>query len=176
MSWFVVHTHAKKEFLASANIQRQGFETFFPTFIYTYPRVGDRLRPLFPNYLFVQFDPDTDHWYPLCHTTGVRRLFSTYPQMQRKQFNGYLKPTPVSDQLIASLREQVVQVPKQPSIPVIEPGTTVRVVSGHFEGRQGICSWANNRRVALLLDVLNGKLEISFSRNTVEIVDGSPSD
>jgi hypothetical protein len=53
---------------------------------------------------------------------------------------------------------------------MIQPGTTVKVTSGHFEGKQGICSWSNAKRVALLIDALNGKLEISFARDSVELV------
>lgn len=172
MPWFVINTHPKKEFLAAANVQAQGFQVFLPTFLYSYPRIGDRLRPLFPSYLFVNFDPDADRWFPLCHTIGVKRLFSTYPQMKhKKQFDGYIKPTPISAELIESLQQQVIEYPaKQPVTPVIQPGALVKVITGHFEGKEGVCSWSNAKRVALLLDVMNGKLEISFSRDSVEVV------
>lgn len=165
MPWYVINTHPKKEFLALANISRQGFETFLPTFIHKYPRIGERLRPLFPSYLFVEFDPDSDRWFPLCHTLGVKRLFSSIPD------GNYVRPTPIATELIDSLKARVLETPKKTVAPVISPGTAVRITKGHFEGRTGICSWSNTKRVALLLDVLNGRLEISFSRDTVELLE-----
>lgn len=171
MAWYVINTHPKKEFLASAQCNNQGFETFLPTYLCSYPRIGERLKPLFPSYLFVQFDADNDRWYPLCHSLGVKRLFATNPSMnKKKQFDGYIRPTAVSDAFINSLREQAVQQAPSKS-PVICPGARLKVTGGYFDGKEGICSWSSEKRVALLLEVMNGKMEFSFSRDSVELID-----
>lgn len=170
--WYVIHTHPKKESLALANIGRQGFSTFCPMFVCSYQRIGDRVRPLFPSYVFVEFDPEHDRWYPLMHTLGVKRLFATYPSQSIDGY-GYLKPTPIPTDTIMSLQQQVLVQPAKLTTPVIQPGTQVRVVRGHFEGHQGICAWSSQKRIGLLMDVLNGKLEVSFTRESVELIDGT---
>lgn len=171
MPWYCLNTHPKKEQLAAQNCMYQGFEVFIPSYIHVYPKIGERILPLFPSYIFVRFDPDNDVWYPLCHTVGVKRLFSIKPIMTAKSKEyGYIKPIPVPDPFIASLQAQGIIAPVRTVIPSIEPGARVKVTSGHFQNREGICSWSTAKRVALLLDVMNGKIEFTFNRDNVELI------
>jgi transcription antitermination factor NusG len=115
----------------------------------------------------VNFDPITDIWYPLCHTFGVKRLFSNYIINKDKSYS-YLKPIPVPDNMIEQLQTQAIQ-PKNKTVTVIQKGLICKVTSGIFEGREGICHWSDNKRTELLMDVMNGKIHISFSTDTVEL-------
>jgi len=171
VSWYCINTHPKREQLAAANCVQQGFEVFVPSYIRVYPRIGERIVPLFPSYFFVRFDVETDHWYGLCHTPGVKRLFAIKPTMSSKSKDfGYIKPIPVPDPFIETLQAQTLQpIDDKPATPVISPGAKVRVISGHFQDREGICSWSTAKRVSLLMHVMNGTVEITFSRDSVEL-------
>jgi len=153
---------------------QQGFEVFLPVYLHAYPRLGERLLPLFPGYLFVRFDPDNDRWGPLMHSRGVKRLFtniSITSMNSTKRDYGQIRPVPVSDGLIHTLQQQIIEPPDRPRVPVIAPGARVRVTGGHFQDQVGICAWSSAKRVALLLQVMSGQVECSFDRTSVELAD-----
>jgi transcriptional antiterminator RfaH len=169
--WYVLNTHSKKEFLAQAQCKNQGFITFLPTFSETVIKKNkpvNLIKPLFPSYLFVQFDPNTDHWSPLCNTIGIKKLISSNPIINKKEY-GYIRPTPVPDHLIEQIQQQVLN-PEKPEVTVIKPGLIVKVISGPMQQHTGICSWSDNKRVELLLNIMQGSVRVSFSREAVELV------
>jgi transcriptional antiterminator RfaH len=171
MSWYCIQTHQKKEFLAASQIINQGFTVFLPTFVSETVRRGEkqaRIQPLFSSYLFVEFDPDQDIWFPLMHTIGVKKLFST--GITKDKNFGYIKPTAVPTDFITSLQQQVSAPPAQPAVAMIVPGARLRVTSGIFENKTGICSWSTTKRVALLMEVMNGTVEFTFTRDLVELL------
>jgi transcriptional antiterminator RfaH len=171
LPWFVLNTHPKKEFVAQQNCTNQGFNTFLPTYIDPLPKKGDITKPLFPSYLFVQFDPTRDRWYPLMHTIGVKRLFSTNPLINKKSKEyGYVTPIPVPDKMIKTLQQQILNPEKQSKTPIINPGAIVRITTGPFEDHKGICSWSDSKRIKLLMDIMHGQVEVTFSYNDVELV------
>src|SRR5215831_10786228 len=75
--WIVVNTHAHREHIALDNLQRQAHHTYCPMIRKRRSharRVEAVLRPLFPNYLFVQIIPGLTPWRPILSTYGVRYL------------------------------------------------------------------------------------------------------
>src|SRR5262249_852928 len=75
--WYLAHTRPNNERKAEFNLNAQGFRTFLPQIEKTI-RHARRLkavrRPLFPRYLFVQFDVAQDRWLSVNGTIGVSRL------------------------------------------------------------------------------------------------------
>jgi transcriptional antiterminator RfaH len=75
--WYAVNTHPHSEKRAQDNLQRQGWTCFCPMLTRTH-RVGRKLSsrpsPLFPGYLFVNFDPSRSQWRSIDSTYGVRRI------------------------------------------------------------------------------------------------------
>lgn len=60
--WFVVICKQAKEFAAACSIEAEGFRTFVPIQIVERSHAGKRervSRPLFPRYIFVQFDRES---------------------------------------------------------------------------------------------------------------------
>jgi len=75
--WIAVNTHANAESLAVANLRRQRYECYCPT----YPaqrrharKVENVRRPLFPGYVFVDVDSRDGIWRPIMSTVGVRAV------------------------------------------------------------------------------------------------------
>ena len=78
-SWFLIQTKPNAYRLAERNLKRRGFETFLPLQEVTKrqaSRFVNDLRPFFPGYMFVAFDPDTAPWRKINSTMGVSRLVS----------------------------------------------------------------------------------------------------
>ena len=60
--WYVARTRPRVEALAASELFHDGIETFLPSVISPLPRGESSEGPLFPGYLFVRCDPETDGW------------------------------------------------------------------------------------------------------------------
>lgn len=77
ISWYVAQLKPNAAQIAERNLHRQGFRTFMPLIERDdrrSPGFQRRLRPLFPGYLFVGFDPVATGWRPIGGTRGIARL------------------------------------------------------------------------------------------------------
>ena len=62
LKWYVVRTTPLGEYLAASELERDGFEVFFPRFKAPVLRPSHEDSPLFPGYLFIRCDPAEDGW------------------------------------------------------------------------------------------------------------------
>lgn len=60
--WYVVKTESRAEYIAANFLEREGHEVFLPKVMSAQPRHGHIDTPLFPGYLFIRCDPDTEGW------------------------------------------------------------------------------------------------------------------
>ena len=75
--WFVAQTHANAENKATAQLVRQGFEVYLPRFLKRRRharKVEIVPTALFPRYLFVAVDLESQRWRSIHSTVGVSRL------------------------------------------------------------------------------------------------------
>lgn len=85
--WIVAITQPQAERWANANLQRQGYQTYLPTYLarrrdhvlHTLTRLVE--RPLFPGYLFVHYD-SRDPRRPIRETPGVRDVIRCGSKVQ----------------------------------------------------------------------------------------------
>ena len=78
-SWFLLQYKPNSHQLALRNLHRQGFETFFPMQDVTQrksTKFTQRVKPLFPGYMFVAFERKGAPWRQINSTVGVSRLVS----------------------------------------------------------------------------------------------------
>jgi transcriptional antiterminator RfaH len=159
--WYVVNTRPHQESRADLNLRRQGFQSWLPRLRRT-RRHGRRLetvlRPLFPGYLFVCFDPETEPWRLIFGTFGVRSLICHDD-----------RPTPVAGGLVEALHQStdddgVVRVAPED----LKPGDRLRVISGAFADQVGtLIRLADRDRVALLLEMLGREVHTTVGRDQV---------
>ncbi len=84
----------------------------------------ERIRKMFPGYVFLEMILDETTWYVIRQTTGVARFIGTKTQ-----------PTPVSDREMARVLKQL---GKEEKLEVFfEKGEAVRIISGPFRGYTG---------------------------------------
>ena len=74
--WYVVQTKPANEDRVKGNLLNQEIEPFLPllgTSQYSNGKVIDRIKPLFPNYLFARMDLGL-HYYKVKYTRGVSKI------------------------------------------------------------------------------------------------------
>lgn len=166
--WYCVQSIPHKEFWAQANLTRLGFDVLLLTEQRTRRYRGgvtkQLMAPLFGSYLFVPFDIDDPTWRRIPSAYGVRRILSANAET----------PIAVPDHTIDSLLSCVVEYDEQTEAAIIHPGCKAKVVKGPLAQTDneisGICQWTHNRRVALLLDMINGAVEVVFDVDSLELM------
>ena len=162
--WYVVQTHPHGEGKAAAQLARQGFETYLPRYKKT-TRHARQTRvhaaPLFPRYLFVRVDTQTQRWRVVNSTSGVTNLVGHGD-----------RPSPVLTGVIERLK---LKEGADGFFELLEPaqrfknGDPVRVVRGVFEACQGFFEARTDvDRVAILLDLLGRKSRVVLDAAAIE--------
>ena len=144
--WFCVVSKSNQEARAAVELTKQGFDVFMP--------ILDR-RPMFPRYLFVQFDRERDPWGAIKNTRGCVDLLK----------NGFL-PSPVPTPVIEALKAYRPPVegeaaPEQ----VFNTGETVVIHTGPLSGLSGLFQANVKGRTACLLEIMGKRVEIP--RNSI---------
>jgi transcriptional antiterminator RfaH len=160
--WYVVQTQPHAETKAVGHLIRQGFEAYLPRYLKRRRharRVEMVAAPLFPRYLFVTVDIETQRWRSIHSTTGVARLVC----------NGE-DPAPVPPDVVAALqrREDAAGFVTLERRQQFAPGERVRVVDGVFADNLGLFEgMADRERVAILLDLLGRKVRILLDEGAI---------
>ncbi len=160
--WYVAHTHPHAEAKATAHLNRQGFESYFPRYLKRRRharRIETVAAPLFPRYLFVAVDRSAQRWRSIYSTVGVARLVS----------NGD-DPSPVPDGIVEALkgREDSNGFIKLDQRPPFRAGDKIRVLDGAFTSFPGLFEgMAERERVAILLDLLGRKVRVVLDADLV---------
>ena len=166
--WYVIHTYSGYENKVKANLERRVktmekedkiFRVFVPTDEETELKDGKKKivkRKRFPGYVLVEMSMSDDSWYVVRNTPGVTGFVGSGN-----------KPIPLTeDEARAVLRHMGVEA--EPKIRVdFEPGEQVKVVSGPFQGFDGIIQEVNAEKgkLRVLLSVFGREtpVELEFS-------------
>ncbi|MHB8621961.1 MAG: transcription/translation regulatory transformer protein RfaH [Sulfuricaulis sp.] len=161
-SWYLVYCKPRQESVARENLARQGYATYLPVMHQPRRRQGKHVNlvgPMFPRYLFIHLNRQTDNWAPIRSTLGVVSVV---------RFGR--APARVPDDLINALRlredAQGIQI-----LPLAnyQPGSRVRITQGSFAGYEGIFQAGSGRdRVTVLLDVLGRGARTSVDSASIE--------
>jgi transcriptional antiterminator RfaH len=160
--WYVVQTQPHAESKAMGHLIRQDFAVYLPRYLKRrrHARKVDMVAaPLFPRYLFVTVDLETQRWRSIQSTTGVSRLVC----------NGD-EPAPVPPAVVEALqgREDAGGFVQLERCPQFAPGERVRVVDGVFADSLGLFEgMADRERVAILLDLLGRKVRILLDEGAI---------
>ena len=175
LRWYCVRTKFEGELAAGDQIRQLGYALFSPTIWKpaTRPSRGqngvirpgrpDHTEPLFKRYVFTQFSRANTAWRRIWRLYGVDSILSSAPDA----------PTPVPDEAIDLVRkmcgpEDCCYPDEPPPLEIIKPGAAVRIATGpyaeQFADFTGICRWSAAKRVAILLRVLGGEIQLIVPR------------
>lgn len=148
ISWYAMRSKPNKEDFLAGQLESYGVEVYFPRLRVTpvNPRAR-KLRPYFPNYLFVHVDLDVINASDLRWMPGASGLVS---------FDG--KPASVPDFLIAAIQKQVdhLNASARDLTNNLKTGDLVIVQEGPFAGYEAIFDTrlSGQDRVRVLLNLL----------------------
>ena len=163
-AWYVAQTQAQVEAKAAANLMQQGFEIYLPRYSRTARharRVNVVRAPLFPNYIFVRIDVETQRWRAVNSTVGVKRLIG---------HEGV--PARIATDVIQSLKEHE---QTDGFLSIVSPamrfkaGDPVRILRGAFDSCRGIFqARTDNERIEILLEMLGRKVRVVTDAQLIE--------
>ena len=153
VGWGVVNTQPHKERIALENLQRQDFHAYCPLIrrrLNHSRRVTEALRPLFPGYLFVRIDAETQPWRPVLSTYGVRTLVRCGDELSL-----------IADAFVQSLKAREVDgAIVRPASPY-RVGQQVRVAGGPFDGLVAtVIEMHENDRLTVLMELLSRAVRV----------------
>ena len=148
--WYVVLTKSKQELRAQDNLERQGGVVFVPMFTKERITRGKRVvrqEPLFPGYLFLQADAQSELLSKVRSTFGVRQLLNFAGQVMT-----------VDNLIIEDLRQRG---NSETPVQQFSAGQTVTLNSGPFQHYQAIFKELDgNERGIILLGLLGQQNEL----------------
>jgi len=154
--WFVVQTKPADEYRVNTHLINQEIETFLPLYglqQYSNGRMVQRIKPLFPNYLFARLDLGL-HYYKVKWTRGVSKILGTGDG-----------PVPISEKVILAIKERM---GKDNLIKLEEDwkeGDTVQITSGPFKDLMGVFQkkMSDKGRVRILLNLIGVDVSVQIS-------------
>ena len=161
--WYVIQTKPKEEGKAASYLSNKEVETFSPlieVFITRNARISKELRPLFPGYIFGNFDLELN--YSLVRWgRGIKRILG---------FGEY--PTPISEEVVEIIKERtdtqgIVRVKHH-----FNPNDVVRIKAGPLKDILGIFErWmSDNERVRILLNLIGYQPAVEIHYSMIEKV------
>lgn len=157
--WYLLYCKRSEQQRAKLNLERQGVHCYYPQVEVEKVRNGKRstkVEPLFPNYIFVQFDIEQ------IHTTTVRSTRGIVDFVRSGA-----KPTIIASEVIAQImRHDVEQDQVSKLIDMPQSGDKVLIKDGPFAGIEAIFQEADgDKRAFLLIEIINQKTSISLTHS-----------
>jgi transcriptional antiterminator RfaH len=161
--WYVVRTKAGDEHRANRNLLSQTIETFLPLFrdyCYHHGKMTPKIKPLFPNYFFANFDPEL-YYDKVRWTRGVGLIL--------RNREG---PIPISAKVVQTIldrigRDNLVELEDQ-----IKTGDFVQITSGPLKDLIGIFEkrMSGKDRVTILLNLIGVDVPVQISKYQIRKV------
>ncbi len=159
--WYVVNTYAGHENRVKENLQKRvesmGIQDYlFRILVAEETEIEikngkqvEKMKNLFPGYLFVEMIMTDDAWYVVRNTPGVTGFIGSS--------GGGAKPFPVSPDEIESILRRMGQSDKK-IVVNFKVGDTVKILAGPFSGMIGTVDTMNDQtQVASVLTMLFGR-------------------
>ncbi len=148
--WYALHTKPNKEEVAWQQMRANKIEAFYPCLkVQTIPPQAKEIKPYFPDYLFVQADPestDLSFFKYMPHTNGL------------VCFGG--RPMPVPDALVEALRQRVIELAFATGDAYEQLACDLAAIqNGPFAGYEAVfdARLPGCERVRVLLEILDGR-------------------
>ena len=159
--WYVVNTYSGHENRVKDNLEKRvesmGIQdSLFRVLVAEEPEIEikngkevEKMRNIFPGYVFVEMKMTDEAWYVVRNTPGVTGFIGSS--------GGGAKPFPVSPDEIESILRRMGQSDKKVVVD-FKVGDTVRILTGPFTGMEGRVSEMNDQtQVASVMTMLFGR-------------------
>ena len=150
--WYLVKTKSKQEDIAILNLENQNFHVYCP-----YALIKNKNEVLFPGYIFIQLDKDTQNWSPIRSTKGVL-YFVRFGLSYAK----------IPDNIIEFIKtNQLNTAEKLKNINKFKSGDKVQITDGVFKNCIAIFkSYKSDERVILLMNILGQQQKLTIKQES----------
>ena len=163
LRWYVVRTEPQSELVAADVLERVGHEIFLPLMPAPNSRGANADIPVFPGYLFLRFDPESNGWPIFRSSYRVRGWVS---------FGGQVPCLP--DKMMNELIDRWELVSKCSGfVRRFLPGEKVHVVSGNLDSLAEIVEEAKTpqARAKVLLHFMGGLIPAQVPYHSLKPID-----
>ena len=166
--WYVVRTRPRSEKLAARELDQDNIEVFSPSVKTRSVGSGTIEGPLFPGYILIRLDPESDGWPSFRFGQHALGLLN---------FGGELPWLP--DEVIAELKQQCDRINQVGGVWTrYQPGDWVRVVSSTI---QGVAQVVNDGKtpqtpVRVLLQLFERLVPVQVHRHELQPLEESPDE
>ena len=151
--WYLVKTKSKQENIAILNLENQNFHVYCPHALIINKEVA-----LFPGYIFIQLDKDTQNWSPIRSTKGVQHFVRFGLNFAR-----------IPDNIIEFIKtNELNTAEKLSNINKFKAGDKVQITDGVFKNCTAIFkSFKSDERVILLMNLLGQQQNITIKQKSL---------
>ena len=151
MSWFAIYTRPKNEKKVVEGLEKLGIEVYCPM-VTQIKQWSDRKKkvetPLINSYVFVNIEDKN------------RNIVFEVPGVVRYLF--WLgKPAIIQEQEIDTLKASLKGIFSSVEVNGIQPGDSLTISQGPFQGKEGVVAQVNNNKIRLVLKELGVTISIS---------------
>jgi transcriptional antiterminator RfaH len=155
--WYVIQSKPGNESRVETHLSHQEIEVFLPmveTFRYTYGKMVQKIKPLFPNYLFAKLDLNI-HYYKVKWTRGVAKIVGTGDE-----------PIPLSERVIQGVKERMGEDHLVKLEDGLAEGHPIQFTSGPFKDLMGVFdkNMSDGKRVRVLLSLIGVDVPVLVPR------------
>ena len=173
--WYVVNTYSGHENRVKDNLEKRletmGIqEQLFRILVAEEPEIEikngkqvEKMKNMFPGYLFVEMKMTDEAWYVVRNTPGVTGFIGSY--------GGGAKPFPVSPDEMESILRRMGQSDKKIVVD-FKVGDAVKILNGPFSGMEGKISIMNdqNQTASVLIMLFGRETPTDISYNDLQKV------
>lgn len=163
-NWYALHTRSKYEQRVAQELVLRGVRPYLPTFIEVH-QWKDRTKtvevPVFPGYLFAQFEPTNSSRLNVLKADGVVRILGSGDQ-----------PTPIPEDEILALQTMLRRARGRCCAhPLLREGAHVRVKRGPLKNMEGLLTRISNQtRFVVSITLMSRSVSAEVDARDVELV------
>jgi len=163
-AWYLLYCKPRSEARAQQNLKLQEVETYLPMFRQQVRQPDGNIlvsdTPLFPNYLFIYFDPLETSVRSILATRGVSRLVDCREEM-----------TPLDDAIIRAIKRKERKIFKLPQVQRLKKGDKIRFKEGPFVDLEAVflepCA---DKRCSVLFNIMGQQQNIAVPESCIEAI------
>ena len=165
-AWYLLYCKPRNEIRAMQNLQLQGVEVYLPMILEKKKQRSGKTQnvqtPLFPNYLFINFDPQIMPVSRIHSTRGVSQIVGVKEDM-----------LPLDPELITRIKiklAELIDIEPEQEIS-LQKGDKVTFFDGPFSELEGVFDEASGeKRCFVLLNILGKMKRVNVASDMVKKV------
>lgn len=155
MSWFCLFLKSRLEFIAEKGLKEQDYEVYLPKTIDYRVIKNPKIKPLFPEYMFIKLREGIDDFNPVKFTKGVRC------------FAPHSEPMAIPNFIIEELKRNEDETgTHELAENAHNIGDSVAIISGPFSMYEAIIHKTVGGRIWVIFDAM-GKIPVEVNKMNI---------